>query len=99
MAVTAAEFERSRTWILEFAAAVLPGMAWRDVGEERTFEHTGGLSINRRNGLWFCHAPGAAVARRSSSLRGFMPRIAVAAAGCMILAAGGEALQGLQLSV
>jgi Protein of unknown function (DUF3631)/Toprim domain len=58
MTITAAEFERSRTWILEIAAAVLPGTAWQDVGEERAFASTGGLSINRRNGLWFCHAAG-----------------------------------------
>ena len=58
-ALSAADFERLRTWSLDIAATLLPpGTRWSDQGDERVFDGTGGLSINRRSGLWYSHSQG-----------------------------------------
>jgi putative DNA primase/helicase len=54
--LTAAQFERLRTWALEVADALLPGTRHHDEANERKFLGTGGLTINRRSGAWYSHS-------------------------------------------
>jgi hypothetical protein len=52
------EFERLRTWALDIASTLLPGVGTRDEGPERRWLGQGGFTINRRTGAWFSHAAG-----------------------------------------
>jgi hypothetical protein len=56
--ISPAEFERLRSWALDIAPTLLPGVMTRDEGPERRFLGLGGLTINRRNGAWFSHSVG-----------------------------------------
>jgi hypothetical protein len=51
--LTPADYERLGTWTTAIAAALLPGVAWRDEGDERRFVGQGGLLVNRRTGHWY----------------------------------------------
>jgi hypothetical protein len=50
--LSAAEDRRLRSWNLEIAAVLL-GDSWRDAGEERAWQHSGGFHIRRRDGSWW----------------------------------------------
>ena len=52
------EFERLRTWALDIASTLLPGVGTRDEGPERRWLGQGGFTINRRTGGWYSHAAG-----------------------------------------
>jgi hypothetical protein len=57
-AISADDYARLRTWILEIAEALLPGTQRQDRGGDWRFSHAGGLSIAKRSGVWFSHAEG-----------------------------------------
>jgi hypothetical protein len=54
--LSAADFERARTWMLDIAETLLPGVRCRDEGGERRYLGQGGLIVNRRSGVWYSHA-------------------------------------------
>jgi putative DNA primase/helicase len=56
--LSAADFERARTWMLDVAEALLPDTRHRDEGGDRRFLERGGLAVNRRSGAWFSHSAG-----------------------------------------
>jgi hypothetical protein len=54
--LSAAEYERARTWLLDIAETVLADTHYRDEGAERRFTARGGLVINKRSGAWCSHS-------------------------------------------
>src|SRR6516164_7488992 len=56
MTLSAAEFERARSWNLDIVAALLPDTRHRDEGSERRFPGLGGFTVNRRSGAWYSHS-------------------------------------------
>src|SRR5215471_5603553 len=57
-ALSAADFERLRSWMITIAETLLPGIRTRDEGIERRFLGQGGFTVNRRTGAWYSHSAG-----------------------------------------
>ena len=54
--LSAADFERAKTWLPTIAEACLTDPEWHQEGDERKYRHTGGLSINMKGRGWYDHA-------------------------------------------
>jgi putative DNA primase/helicase len=67
--LTAAEYERARTWLLELARVLTDGR-YRDEGHNRRFLGQGGLVVHRRTGAWYSHS--------SSKRGGYSPILLIA---------------------
>jgi hypothetical protein len=53
------DHDRLATWVFEIAKVLLPlDTRTHEDGNERKFSGQGGLTINLRSGLWYCHAAG-----------------------------------------
>ena len=55
--LSAADFERAKSWLPEIAEALLPaGTRWQDEGSRRRYLGQGGLFIDLRSGAWWSFA-------------------------------------------
>jgi hypothetical protein len=56
--LSAADFERARSWAIDIAETLLPKARYRDEGSKRRYLGQGGLTVNRRSGAWYSHSAG-----------------------------------------
>jgi Toprim domain len=54
--LSAADFERARSWAITIVETLLPDARYRDEGDDRRFLGRGGLLINKRTGAWYSHS-------------------------------------------
>jgi hypothetical protein len=54
--LSAADFERAKTWLPTMAEACLTDPEWHQEGDERKYRHTGGLSLNMKGRGWYDHS-------------------------------------------
>src|SRR5215469_14942798 len=54
--LTAADFERAKTWLPTIAEACLTDPEGQQVGDEFKYRHTGGLSIHMKGRGWYDHS-------------------------------------------